>query len=561
MTTRVTILSLSFLLLTSSLLASDLRVPQDFPTIQDAIGAASDGDRVLVAPGNYAERIDFLGKDIVLESTDGPDVTVIDGVGEEAGHVVTFAGGETRGAVLRGFTVTGGVGSAGSFGLGEGGGILIDGAAPLIDGCFVVGNTGIDGGGLESRNGDPRIVASRFADNSATSGGGVYAEGGAITIESSEFTGNSAGRGGGVAIWWQTDAEVHESIFTANVGREFGSGLFATHATLNASWLEFRDNGEATFGDDGVSITFTSLAGGGLYVRDTVGRLDVARFVGNRAAFGGGAYIAGDGEFELINALIAENLNGTGAIYANASSPRIVNCTIVESDVLAIYTTFFADPVIKNSIIAGGGTIGGNGEPTLDFSLLSGSAGVAIVGEGNIFAAPDLDPAADYAPRPGSPAIDAGDTLAIPAGVTTDLVGNARFFDDPGTPDSGNGTAPIVDMGALEFGSSAADNDGVTAARDVPASLLSPVQAVPNPFNPRVEVRFALERATEVRVAIHDARGRRVADLQPGTLPAGSHALRWDGTDTEGRPLATGVYLAVVSAGDQRQTTKMTLVR
>ncbi|MBA7711450.1 hypothetical protein ES703_120413 [subsurface metagenome] len=37
------------------------------------------------------------------------------------------------------------------------------------------------------------------------------------------------------------------------------------------------------------------------------------------------------------------------------------------------------------------------------------------------------------------------------SGVTTDLDGNARFVDDPGTTDTGNGTAPIVDMGVYEY--------------------------------------------------------------------------------------------------------------
>ena len=38
-------------------------------------------------------------------------------------------------------------------------------------------------------------------------------------------------------------------------------------------------------------------------------------------------------------------------------------------------------------------------------------------------------------------------------GVTTDLDGHSRRIDDPNTPDGGNGTPPIVDMGAYEFGS------------------------------------------------------------------------------------------------------------
>ncbi len=51
----------------------------------------------------------------------------------------------------------------------------------------------------------------------------------------------------------------------------------------------------------------------------------------------------------------------------------------------------------------------------------------------------------------GSPCVDAGDNGAVPASVTTDLDGNPRFFGDPLTPDTGVGTAPIVDMGAYEF--------------------------------------------------------------------------------------------------------------
>jgi hypothetical protein len=51
-----------------------------------------------------------------------------------------------------------------------------------------------------------------------------------------------------------------------------------------------------------------------------------------------------------------------------------------------------------------------------------------------------------------SPAIDAGDNDAI--GESSDLAGNARFYDDTAVSDTGNGTAPIVDMGAYEKQSS-----------------------------------------------------------------------------------------------------------
>ena len=50
----------------------------------------------------------------------------------------------------------------------------------------------------------------------------------------------------------------------------------------------------------------------------------------------------------------------------------------------------------------------------------------------------------------GSPCIDAGDRGAVPVAVTTDLDGNLRFVDAPGTPNTGQGNPP-VDMGAYEF--------------------------------------------------------------------------------------------------------------
>src|SRR5690606_40927819 len=45
-----------------------------------------------------------------------------------------------------------------------------------------------------------------------------------------------------------------------------------------------------------------------------------------------------------------------------------------------------------------------------------------------------------------------GDNSALPAGVTLDLAGAPRRWDDPATPDTGAGSSPVVDMGAFEFG-------------------------------------------------------------------------------------------------------------
>ena len=70
--------------------------------------------------------------------------------------------------------------------------------------------------------------------------------------------------------------------------------------------------------------------------------------------------------------------------------------------------------------------------------------------------------------------------------------------------------------------------------------------AWPNPFNPKVALRFTLPVATAARVSIHDAAGRRVALLAEGEFAAGPKRLDWDGRDGAGRAQPSGVYLARV---------------
>lgn len=443
--------------------AQDLLVPGDFPSIQEAIEAAETGDRVLVSPGIYNEQIDFLGKSIQVVGELGPEVTTINGGGVD-GYVVSIVAGNPTQTRLIGFTVTGG--NSPSFSI-PGGGLWISGGGATIQNCIFTGNHGSIGGGLSIFEGVVEINNTQVSQNSALQGGGLYCEFAELTIRDSQFTGNSAIQfGGAAAINWLSELDCKNCLFQGNSANSFGGAIYANLAVIQADQLTIADNGEVEQFESSFSVK--PLGGGGIYTTSTSGRVSASRIVRNNAGFGTGVYVAQSGTLEFVNTLIADNgaeiAAGQGAVYCNSASPVLINCTIAgNGGFSSVFTTFNSFPAVRNSILGGlvngidaQSPTAGNGNTKLDFCLVQGQPFAATEGGGNIVVTdlPGLDAAADYALLPGSPAIDAGNNSFVPSDITTDLLGNQRFFDDPDTPNSGVGNGPIVDLGAIEFGSS-----------------------------------------------------------------------------------------------------------
>ncbi len=100
-----------------------------------------------------------------------------------------------------------------------------------------------------------------------------------------------------------------------------------------------------------------------------------------------------------------------------------------------------------------------------------------------------------------------------------------------------------------------------TAVDDVVAPRLALRPASPNPFNPVTQVRFSLNATGPVDLRLYDAAGRLVRRLATGQWSAGEHAVIWDGRDESGRTAAAGSYLAVLRAGGEQRTQKLSLVK
>jgi hypothetical protein len=83
----------------------------------------------------------------------------------------------------------------------------------------------------------------------------------------------------------------------------------------------------------------------------------------------------------------------------------------------------------------------------------------------------------------------------------------------------------------------------------------------PNPFNPSTTIAFDLASPAPVTLSIFDLRGRLVRTLVDRELPAGRHAVVWDGRGRRGEVVASGTYLYRLVAGGETVTRRMTAVK
>ncbi|MEQ9617373.1 MAG: FG-GAP-like repeat-containing protein [Phycisphaerales bacterium] len=390
--------------------------PADFSSIQAAIDAAMTGAVISVMPGTYNEVINYNGKDIAVESTNGPDVTIIDG--NMMGSVVVFDSGESNNATLDGFTITNGSSSSG-------GGIFVSGSSPEIRNCDITNNTvGLRGGGVYvEAGGSPFFDFCDISSNDAGAtgrGGGINVEGASsLTILNSSISMNTAERGGGIQCV------------------DNGSSVDAQNCQF-------------------VGNAATNLGGAGNHGNCTADYTNCI-FENNTATNGGGAlnYFVSDGQ--IANCLAFDNSGATGGAFRviDSSIVSIINTTVTENSGTSgggLHLDLDADAIVDNSIFWNNGTEivvnDVNSSALVQFSNIQGG----FAGAGNIDADPVFANASadDFSLAPFSPAIDAGDNSAVPGGITMDLAGLDRFFDVTQIDDTGNGAAPIVDMGAFE---------------------------------------------------------------------------------------------------------------
>ncbi len=87
-------------------------------------------------------------------------------------------------------------------------------------------------------------------------------------------------------------------------------------------------------------------------------------------------------------------------------------------------------------------------------------------------------------------------------------------------------------------------------------------QNYPNPFNPSTTINFALPQQAQVTLEVYNMLGQRVATLVSGEeLTAGHHNVVWNGRNQMGYPVASGVYIYRIQAGDFTDAKRMMFLK
>ena len=408
--------TLAFMVLAAAASAHAARilVPADIPTIGGAIGAAVEGDTIEVCEGTYNEhRLEFLGKSIVVESSNPKDPAVVAATviqGDYTEPLVLFLSDEDSTTTLQGFTLTGGAGLD-DYPQERGGALSTVFASPTIRYCVVEENYARgDGGGIRIRSGSPVVEYCVFRGNYCEGeGGGAYVKWASAVFRWCSFEENETGIpvGGGVSVGWYSDVVFESCQFVGNFTHTWGGGLsvVSSDAVLRNCVIE---GNTARGGGGGVLCVYRTPV------------LIGCTIIGNQSDDPGSAMLLQvAGGPDLFNCIVADNTGGEGfVVYASGEDAdlQVENCTFTGNwtgeDGAILLSNSVRESTFQNTIIWGNGESkqpwAGNA-PLVSYSNIQGGANTSSAG------VIDQDPqfltyrGFDYVVRPTSPCVDSGD--------------------------------------------------------------------------------------------------------------------------------------------------------
>lgn len=534
--------------------ATIINIPADYPTVQQGLNAALEGDTVLVADGIYSENLVYPNCNLFLASwylLDGDTThisnTILDGSqpsNPDSGSVLYMEGGQDSTTVIMGLTLQGGTGTLNSSWWGGnpkryGGGCVIRHAAPVLKYNRIHHNSAYYGGGLYLLGDDGIFLQNNeiFYNQYITSGGGLKGDSCSATLLSNHIHHNSSGyQAGGIMFWFCDTIVIADNDIDHNEAVVDGAAGFCAPGTFLVTGNVISDN-YLSSPNVGAGLNF-GVSPGFTYVT-----LTNNQFLRNEGGFIYGALGMSSG----VQGVVMDNVFQDNSSYEAAgitlwngiftiSNNQFINNTGTLSGTIYIGTGVYVQ--IFDNVFTG--NIGSPQNASAIFAYTNVSTNVIY--DNNIYGnSPPAVAISSDSPFPTLNAINNwwGDAsgpyhpILNPTGLG-DAVGDSVLF-DPWL------TEPVWAPPA--------------SPRTTPERfLLSP--AYPNPFNPITTIGFALPQAARVSLIVYDVSGRIVATLVNGWREAGNHEVTFDAGE-----LPSGVYLAKLEAGNFSAVQKLVLLK
>jgi len=407
-------------------LAATINVPADFATIQGAINAATSGDDIVVAPGIYAENLDYLGKTLLITSTGGSAVTTIDGSGGASSTVTIIGSGINT--LLEGFTIIAGPGQIDPLDVPalatSGGGLFVQDSTLDLTNCIVRdANTTGRGAGAHFIDSMVTVDGCTFTNNVADAanlngarGGGVAISGiniiPNVTFTSTTFSNNSTGNNGGGLSIFSASADLDTCTFTSNNADNDGGGLqvlvgdvtltgcsFDANTSVEGGGVHMNTDATGTFTncdfDSNTSLTGDTRGGAfyalGTAFTDPLGEItiDNCNFTNNAAigatGRGGGLYLTsgattGPSVVTVLNSTFTSNstTQRAGGAYVVGANANFDNCTFdqntSDADGGAMYFSSGGSGTITNSMFT-------NNNAADDSGAIQGLRGIVTISD------------------------------------------------------------------------------------------------------------------------------------------------------------------------------------
>ncbi len=362
-----------------------IEIPADYPTIQEGVDAAGNGDTILIANGTYLgagnRNIELQGKSITVMSAGSALLCMIDCEKTTVGFNIHQ--GEDQNTVLEGITVKNGLGL-------NGGGIICDGASPTIRNCSITRNTALiqdqgRGGGIYINNASPQIMNCLIRRNISNEGGGLYMQNSAAVIENSTILGNTSGLSGGGIKMIQSVPMFDGCIISGNSSSS-GGGAYITQGSDPLF-------STCVFSGNSVPQSFPVYYGGGVHCYEASAMVLNTLFRDNGAYYGGGIAWESSTDVSVINCIFTGNQAFSGAaLYCEETGLQLLNVTVASNlatdagggiDALGTCNANIVNSIFWNNMPE---SIGGEGSPAVTYSDIQGG----WPGEGNIDAWPEF---------------------------------------------------------------------------------------------------------------------------------------------------------------------------